>query len=154
MGNLGTMTDWSDIVAAITTTLGGDREAGRRDMSQCWDGLHAADHAKRCVLAHYLADVQDDLADEVAWDERALTSYPWVNDDDLAPVGIASAAGLAPSLHLNLGDGYLRQGRIPDARRELDAGLAAAAALGDDGYGAMIRSGLAGLGARLEAGES
>ncbi|MEO7269804.1 MAG: hypothetical protein ABIW49_11425 [Knoellia sp.] len=65
-----------------------------------------------------------------------------------------AAAGFAPSLHLNLGDGYLRLGRVEDARRELTMARAAVAALGDDGYGAMILRGLDGLEARLEGGSA
>jgi len=56
---------------------------------------------------------------------------------------------MAPSLHLNLGDGYLRQGRRVLAREQLTAGIAALNALPDDGYGAMIRGGLIGLHKRL-----
>jgi hypothetical protein len=58
---------------------------------------------------------------------------------------------MAPSLHLNLGDGYLRQGRVDDARRQLRAGLAAVDTLGDDGYGDLVRRGLDDLAARLSA---
>lgn len=116
-----------------------------------WADLAPAEHAQRCVLAHYLADVHDDLDDEVAWDERALAAYESVGEHDLAAIGIPSAACFAPSLHLNLGDGYLRQGRPVDARRELESGRAAEDALGDDGYAHMIRSGLDGLQSRLEA---
>ena len=111
-----------------------DGEAGERD------------HAQRCVIAHYLADLQPDLSDDVAWDERALAAHPHVTDDALAPIGIPHARGLAPSLHLNLGDGYLRQGRIEEAAAQLSAGRAAEDALVDDGYGTLIRNGLAGLG--------
>ncbi len=85
------------------------------------DGVGAA--LQRCVLAHYLADLEDDLAAEVAWDEQALTAFTHVHDTDLAPVGIPAAAGLAPSLHLNLGDGYLRQGHTTQAQDQLAAGL-------------------------------
>ena len=81
--------------------------------------------AQRCVLAHYLADLEDDVADEVAWDERALAAYGDVCETELAPIGIPSAAGLAPSLHLNLGDGYRRQGRADQARHQLERGLSA-----------------------------
>jgi hypothetical protein len=43
---------------------------------------------------------------------------------------------------------------VSAARRELDAGLAGIAALGDDGYGTMIRKGLAELAKRLSEGGS
>lgn len=118
-------------------------------MLGCWANTSEADHAQRCVLAHYLADVATDLATEVEWDERALASFAHVGDADLTPVGIPVAAALAPSLHLNLGDGYLRHGQTTEAREQLAAGLAALATLSDDGYGAMIRRGLTGLRDRL-----
>lgn len=147
------VTEWDDILAAVGVALGGERVRGRRDLRACWAGTTAMDHAQRCVLAHYLADLEDDLAAEVAWDEQALAAFAHVSDDDLAPTGVPAATGLAPSLHLNLGDGYLRQGRTTQARDQLAAGLAALDALPEDGYGAMIRRGLTGLEERL-AGES
>lgn len=143
------MTSWDSITTAIGLALGGERERGQRDLMTCWAGTSQDDHAQRCVIAHYLADLQPDLADEVAWDEMALAAYPGVADDDLAPVGIPHARGLAPSLHLNLGDGYLRQGRVEEAARQLAAGRAASGVLGDDGYGALIRQGLSGLSERI-----
>ncbi len=84
-------------------------------------------------------------------DTTALEEFAHLGGADLAAVGIPDAAGLAPSLHLNLGDGYLREGRLPDAAAQLRLGLAAAGTLADDGYGRMIRAGLAGLEDRLAA---
>lgn len=143
------MSDWERVVEAVQVAVGGDRIKGRALLEACWASLSGGDHAKRCVLAHYLADVQDDLEDEIRWDESSLRDFLLVGDGDLAAIGIPSAAGLAPSLHLNLGDGYLRRGDLSAARQQLDAGLACVGALGDDGYAAMIRQGLAGLEGRL-----
>ena len=145
------MADWEGILNAVQVSMGGDRSKGRELLEACWAHTHSEDHAQRCVVAHYLADLQDDLDDEIRWDDAALSAYEHVSETGLAAVGIASAAGLAPSLHLNLGDGYARRGDLSAARRELDAGLAFAAALGDGGYGTMIRKGLAGLAERLNA---
>lgn len=145
----GPMTQWDAVTAAVAVALSGDREGGLASLTSCWNDTRDGDHAQRCVLAHYLADLQPDLSDEVAWDERAVAAYAGVADDELAPLGIPSARGLAPSLHLNLGDGYLRQGRSDEARAQLEAGLAAQGALADDGYGAMIRAGLARLQDRI-----
>lgn len=150
---MSTVTDWTDITAAIGTTLAGEREAGREELLACWDALRDDEAAQRCVLAHYLADLEDSLDAETAWDERALVAYQQVAELDLAPIGIPSARGLAQSLHLNLGDGYLRQGRLDMARRHLDAGLATVAALSDDGYGAMIRAGIERLSTRVATAE-
>lgn len=147
------MTQWDEITTAIGTALGGDKGRGSRELTACWAATTTPDHAQRCVIAHYLADLQPALDDEVAWDERALAAYRHLGDEDLTPIGIPSVAGLASSLHLNLGDGYLRQGRLVEARAQLDAGLAAQGALADDGYGAMIRGGLARLAERIQAAE-
>lgn len=143
------MTSWDAVVAAVGLALSGERAHGRIELMDWWQQTTVGDHAVRCVLAHYLADCQDDLDNEVAWDKRALAAYAHLAPGDLAAIGIPDAAGMAPSLHLNLnlnlGDGYLRQGRRDDARAQFDAGLAACTALGDDGYATMIRKGLDGL---------
>lgn len=144
------MGEWSAITAAIGVTLGGDREGGRVELLRCWADTAERDHAQRCVIAHYLADTQDRLEDEVAWDQRALAEHGDVEDGDLAHLGVPSALGLLPSLHLNLGDGHLRSGDVELAAMHLRRGLAAAQVLGDDGYGAMIRGGLTRLQARLD----
>lgn len=145
------MTTWTEITAAVTVALGGDKTAGQQALLACWEDTVPDEHAYRCVLAHYLADTETDLDAEIAWDETALAEHGGVNDEDLAPLGILSADGFAPSLHLNLGDGYLRRGEPEPARRHLEQGLAGAEELGSEGYGAMIRSGLQNLGLRIDA---
>jgi hypothetical protein len=144
------MATWDDITAAVGLTLAGAREDGGAALAQCWAETTEDDHAQRCVIAHYLADLEPELDDEVAWDEAALAAHAHVDDADLAPIGMAQARGMAPSLHLNLGDGYLRQGRLDDARAQVTHGLAHQDALGDDGYGALIRTGLHRLSARID----
>lgn len=148
------MSTWEQITSAIGAAMGGDKGHGRTLLESCWADTAEHEQAQRCVIAHYLADTQDSIDDEVRWDERALAAYVHVKDADLAAIGVPSARGMAPSLHLNVGDGYLRQGRVSEAREHLAAGLAATEALGDDGYGALIRKGLAGLQARLAEAEA
>jgi hypothetical protein len=147
------MTDWEHITSAVGLALAGDTQRGRDALSDCWHATTDADHAQRCVIAHYLADLQSSLDDEVSWDEVALSEHGHVADEDLASVGITSAAGLAPSLHLNLGDGYLRQGRVDAARAQLHAGVQSLSVLPADGYGALIRSGLDRLETRVQAAQ-
>jgi hypothetical protein len=148
------MLEWAAILEAIGQAQTGDRTSGRQALLASWEQTEAAQHAYRCVLAHYLADVEDSVDDEVAWDTTALAEYAFLGGDDLAGVGIPDAAGLAPSLHLNLGDGYLRQNRTAEAAEQLRAGRGAVAALGDDGYGRMIRDGLDRLASRIASAES
>ncbi|WP_392542672.1 hypothetical protein [Oryzobacter telluris] len=145
------MTGWTEITDAIGVALAGERVRGRALLEEAWDGTCADDGARRTVIAHYLADVQDRVEDEVAWDERALAAFAGVGDDDLAPVGIASARAMAPSLHLNLGDGYLRQQRVEEAARHLALALESLDALPADGYGDLVRRGVRRLGERVEA---
>ena len=145
------MTSWTEITDAIGAALGGNRAEGQQRLLVCWEGTVPGEHAHRCILAHYLADTETDLGAEIAWDEAALAEYAGVRDEDLVPLGIPSARGFAPSLHLNLGDGYLRRGEPGPAHRHLVLGLAATDALDTDGYGAMIRAGLANLGLRIDA---
>ncbi|MDI1289734.1 MAG: hypothetical protein PSX37_07285, partial [bacterium] len=118
---------WDEIIAAVGLLLNGDRTAGRGQLLDCWEATAAADHAERCVLAHYLADTESELDAEIAWDEQALAEYSHVGETDLSSIGIPSALAMAPSLHLNLGDGYLRAGRVEEARAQADRGTAAAA---------------------------
>ncbi len=148
----GGMPEWSEVLDAVGVAVGGDRDEGRRRLVGCWESTGPQDAAQRCVLAHYLADLEPQLSDEVAWDERALAAFDGVGPGDLAPVGIADAAAMEPSLRLNLADGYRRQGRAAEARGHLEAGMAAAPSLPDDGYGSMVRGGLERLRRRLDGG--
>lgn len=145
------MLEWAEVLDAVGTAQTADRATARARLTAVWERAEAPAH--RCVIAHFLADVQDSVDVEVMWDEAAWGAFHGVRDVDLEPIGVGAAAGFAPSLHLNLGDGYLRQGRREDAARELALGRTALAALADDGYGAMILRGLDGLEARLR-GES
>jgi hypothetical protein len=141
---------WTSITDAIRLALSGDRISGRAALQDCWAATAGHDHAQRCVIAHYLADTQDHVEAEVAWDERALAEHGPLRDGDLADLGIPSVLAFLPSLHLNLGDGHLRLGHVEQAQLHLRSGLAAAKVLDDDGYGAMIRGGLARLQARVD----
>jgi hypothetical protein len=131
----------------------GNRTAARQLFAQLWDqiGGDRGDPLHRCALAHSMADVQEDVGDELTWDHRALEAADLVSDDRAAAAGIPSpVAGFYPSLHLNLGEYYRRLGEYDRARRHLEAGLGSVDALSDDGYGHMIRQGLARLGQRLQ----
>ncbi|MBD7996178.1 hypothetical protein H9639_12805 [Arthrobacter sp. Sa2CUA1] len=148
------MDDWTAITTAIGTALGGDQQAGKEALMSCWNATGPTDHAQRCVLAHYLADTETDLELEISWDEAALQEHRHLDEDDLAPLGIPSTRGMLPSLHLNLGDGYHRNGKITAAREHLALGMASSSALANDGYGKMIAAGLENLARRIDAGGS
>lgn len=151
--SVGAMPEWSEILSAVTSVRPDDPDLSRARLRAVWDELDESAHAQRCVIAHYAADLARNLDDEVRWDEAALAAYSGVEEDDLTPVGIPSSRGLAPSLHLNLADGYLRQGRLGESRRHFRAATAALPVLGDDAYGHVVRDGLAGVAERLGLAE-
>ena len=63
--------------------------------------------------------------------------------------GSLSVAGFYPSRHLNLADVHRRLSQHEKAREHLGRAQDAVGALGDDGYGRMIRKGIARATARL-----
>lgn len=126
-------------------------DEGRRLLAEIWDeiGGDGGDPLYRCVLAHAIADVQDDLRQELLWDQRALAAADLVTQERTARAGVLPVAGWYPSLHLNLGDCYRRLGELDTAREHLGRAREAIGALGDDGYGRLIKGGLERLTERL-----
>jgi hypothetical protein len=131
----------------------GEREAARRLFAELWEEIGATgDALHRCALAHSMADVQDDVHEELLWDLRALEAADLITDERAQRAGVATAvSGFYPSLHLNLGEAYRKLGDLGRARAHLERGLAAVGALGDDGYGKMIKGALGRLADRLSA---
>src|SRR6202044_3354999 len=63
----------AEIAAAAGVLRGGARSGGRCALEAVWSRIAAdPEPLHECVLAHHLADAQDDPADELAWDIRAL----------------------------------------------------------------------------------
>lgn len=134
----------------------GDREEARDRFLGLWAEIgEDGDPLHRCTLAHYMADTQDDPADELAWDLRALSAAEELTDERLADhEGALAAHALYPSLQLNLAADYVKLGRREDARAHLRLARAAVGALGDDGYGEGIRAAIGRLERRLAAEEA
>ncbi|MFY1686940.1 hypothetical protein [Plantactinospora sp. WMMB782] len=123
----------------------GRREAARDLFAQIWEeiGGEQGDPLHVCVLAHAMADVQDDVPEELLWDQRALAAVDLLSDARLAEAGVPMrVAGLYPSLHLNLADCHRKLGDLDRAREHLGHARAGIDALGDDEYGQLIRRGL------------
>ncbi|MGW5851442.1 hypothetical protein ACWFQ8_26450 [Streptomyces sp. NPDC055254] len=161
---------------AVILLHAGDREEARNRLGEIWSQLgEEGDCLHRCTLAHYMADAQDDPADELTWDLRALTAAealragPAPDGGTLPGPGPAApgggpgdgrSAGVAPhlamrvfypSLHLSLAADYVKLRRPDAARNHLARARAAAAALSDDGYGNGVRAAIARLERRLAA---
>jgi len=152
-----TGTGRDEVMARISdavTLVAADRDAARARLAAVWAEVEAGDPLHRCVVAHYLADLQDDVRDELRWDLRALAAADEVTQERAAafagePGGALDVRALYPSLHLNLGDDYRRLGAAAQAREHLALALAVEHVLPDDGYGRMIRGGIAHLAQRL-----
>ena len=87
--------DWATVLEAVGEAQNGERTPGRDRLLTCWAKTNPGDHAYRCVLAHYLADLQESLDDEVAWDRTALEEHGQLHGDALTGVGIPDVGGLA-----------------------------------------------------------
>lgn len=136
----------------IALSQRGERHAARQLFAEVWRDIGGAsgDPLHRCAVAHSMADVRDDVREELAWDLKALEAADLITDERAARAGVASpVAGFYPSLHLNLGECYRKLGDLDRAREHLERGRASVAALGDDGYSQMINGGLDRLGERL-----
>lgn len=130
----------------------GDRDAAREAFTRVWEeiGGESGDPLHVCALAHSMADVQDDVHEELRWDLLALAAADGLTDERAARAGVASpVAGFLPSLHLNLGECYRKLGESNAARDHLAKAMAAVEHLGDDGYGQTIKGALAALSERL-----
>ncbi|MGV9772710.1 hypothetical protein [Streptosporangium sp. NPDC003464] len=143
----------TEIGRGIELNQSGRREEARRLFSGLWEEIGATgDPLHRCALAHSMADAQDDPHEELVWDLRALEAADLVTDERARQAGATGpVAGFYPSLHLNLGEVYRKLGDLDRARDHLDRGRASVSALGDDGYGQMIKGGLDRLADRLRA---
>ncbi|MFF3441937.1 hypothetical protein [Streptosporangium sp. NPDC002721] len=131
----------------------GQREAARDLFAKIWDdiGGEQGDPLHVCVLAHSMADVQDDVRQELMWDLRALAAVGMITDERVAQAGVPlSVAGLYPSLHLNLSDCYRKLGDLDSAREHLRQARAGIGALNDDDYGRLIKGGLEQLAEQLD----
>ncbi|MEV7328168.1 hypothetical protein [Micromonospora sp. NPDC093244] len=120
-------------------------DAARDLFAQIWDdiGGERGDPLHVCVLAHAMADVQDDVRQELLWDQRALAAAHALTDARVAEAGVPlSVAGLYPSLHLTLAECHRKLGDLDTACDHLQRATAGVGALADDPYGRLIRNGL------------
>jgi len=142
------------IEAAVELGRGGARDAARSDLQAVWDGI-SDDAFHRCVAAHFLADLQDDLRDELRWDERALEAVAAVTDERAQEYDASlQVRGFLPSLHLSLADDHRRLGDAERARAFLDQARAVSDVLGEDPYGATVRDAMEKITAALAAGST
>lgn len=145
----------AEIAQVIELGQAGSAAAARERFALLWERLGPrGDPLHRCALAHYAADVQEDLAEELRWDLRALAAADELTDERAQQHHESLAvAGFSPSLHLNLADVHRRLGHRERALHHLARAQQAVDALGGDGYGRMIRQGIARCADRLDCSD-
>jgi hypothetical protein len=146
----------AEIVAAVELGRGGARDEARQRLTGLWARVGPdGDPLHRVTLAHFLADLQDDVRAELRWDERALAAAGDLTDERAQQYdAVLRVRGLLPSLHLNLADCLRRLGDAAGARQHLARAESSVDALADDDYGRLIRTGLWHIRAALEAGST
>lgn len=118
-------------------------EEGRRLLLELWDELGPENAYHRSLTAHYLADTEQDLDEELKWDLLALEAAQTFADRPIETTPYAAGAqAFLPSLHLNLADDYRRMGDFERARHHAEEGAVACHVLGLDAYSQTVRAGL------------
>lgn len=142
------------IHAAQQRAIGGDRPGAAADLARLWTeiGAEHGDPLHAVSLAHFMADLQDDPADELAWDERALAAADGLTDERAARYhATLQVRGFYPSLHLNLAADHVKLGDAAAARRHLDLTEAGFGDLPPGDYADMIIGAVARLRGELGA---
>ncbi|MDD7941255.1 hypothetical protein PHK61_22815 [Actinomycetospora lutea] len=131
----------SHIGAASELYRAGEVDGARAAFAELWRGAVAEDDAfHRCVVAHFAADAEPDVEQELAWDRRALEAADEVTDERAREFHASlDVAGFYPSLHLSLADDLRRVGDDAAARHHLARAQEVLGVLGDDPYGQTVR---------------
>ncbi|WP_432037056.1 hypothetical protein [Streptomyces cucumeris] len=139
------------IEEAMALQHAGDLDGARQRFTEIWEEIAVdGDPFHRCVLAHYMADLQPDPQDELDWDLRALDAAASVTDDRAKQHDSSLAIrGFYPSLHLNLAADFHKLGDTTQARTHLAQAQEHLDALNDDAYGHGIRSAIQRLASQL-----
>ena len=140
------------ITAAIGQLHAGDRDGAHalfdaiwRDMGDDPDPFHV------CTLSHFMADVQNSVERELEWDLRALEAADLVTDGRAQQHHASlSIKSFYPSLHLNVGDAFLRLGDLDQASKHVRAAESAMRDLPETRLAEMTRNGVAALAQRIE----
>ena len=145
------------VTAAVQSGQAGNRTTAREDLEAIWTEVEqrGGDAFHRCVIAHFLADLQDDDRDELMWDERALAALAGVTDERAQEYDKSlQVRGFMPSLYLSLADDHRRLGDTDRAHEFLSKARTVSDTLGDDAYGELVRSALEKIGRALADGST
>lgn len=141
------------VLEAMQLSLSGERDAAREGLAQLWETLDKDDGFHRCIVAHYLADLQVDPQLELDWDrlalDAALTASPAAFEGRIPGETYGS---FLPSLYLNLAASYERVGDLDAARQQLLAALGTVELLGSSPLSELTRGAVVRMCERLKVG--
>jgi tetratricopeptide (TPR) repeat protein len=111
----------------------GNQEEAYKLFQRAWN--EATNDFEKFTSAHYVARHQKSVNDKLTWDTVALNIGLKINDENIK--------SSYPSLYLNVAKCYEDLGDFDQARENYDLALSFTNLLPDDGYGKMIKSGIA-----------
>ena len=130
----------SELSEAVQLGGLGKRLEARERFAALWERVGPeGDALHRCAIAHSVADVQDDVHEELRWDLAAVEAAAAITDERAAAAGTTVAA-FYPSLYLNLASCYRRLGKVEQAREQLVLARQCVDVLPNDAYGDMVRA--------------
>lgn len=134
----------TEITTAVALLHGGNRAGARSQLQEVWSRISNAPLAfHKCVLSHFMADAQDAVTEELAWDIRALDAALHCTDAETQCYHHSlSILALMPSLHLNLAEDYFNLGDFSRSRNHLESACGLTGELPDNSYGQMIKRGI------------
>lgn len=104
----------------------------RNLFNEAWNA--ATTDFEKFTAAHYVARHQQNTADKLLWDKRALQHALLIDDE--------SVKATLPSLYLNIGKCYEDLNDLDKAKNNYQAASSFIDFLPDDGYGNMIKTGI------------
>ena len=111
----------------------GENEEASLFFEKAWN--EACNDQERFIAAHYLARHQNDVNNKLKWDQQALEIALRIED--------ASVKAYYPSLYLNVAKCYEDLGNMELAKRNYSLASSFTQFLAEDGYGKMIKAGIA-----------
>jgi hypothetical protein len=140
----------TELMAAAAFMRSGDKAQSRIRLQALWERI-VGNPVHEFVLAHQMADAQDDPEEELAWDLRALDSAHRCTDADVQRhYPQATLASFMPSLHINLAEDHFKVGDLAQSRAHLALAQSFAPHLGSDAYGDMLRHGIERMAKKLD----
>jgi len=145
-----TSPEMKEIADAIAVLHQGDKPRARGLLLELWEKISPTGSPLQiCAMAHFLADTEADTSDELEWDLRALEAATGSRESEDRDALSPELESSLPSLHLSVGDCYLRLEEFELARLHVLCAASRSGLLPDDGYGKLLRRGLGRLEERL-----